>query len=573
MAKKQVKRTLLKSMTVKNFRNMKDISFEFGERITVISGKNGTAKSTILGLVAQIFNFDKDVIKDETLDFKTLDNKNFKSQFSEHFRLSNNHDKPGEMDVRYNVYDAYFEKNIDDLKLTMTATQGRSHRTVVRNNLPTPYSKNTSRNVTHPTIYLSLKRLLPIPERENDKVKNIDYLQKNIEEFVSCCNEIIAKTTGSNITSTTGLVDSSVVHDDNYDHQSVSTGEDNIGQIVQALFSFKKLKEDYPDYHGGILIIDEVDAALFPYSQNKIVDTLLHFSRLYDIQIIVSTHSPIIIEKVFNKSQEKKDFFRNIFLTAVFGKLEIKDDYGWSSIYNDLMITTNEISENLKLPMVNIYFEDGEAVALFNRLVKSRKIKKIINILDEVSMGCDNYITLMNKNIPEFKNKSMIVFDADVKEKVSDNYYPNIVFLPSSQPPDRLLFYFLYSLNADDKFWKNNLQFTKEVFFTCNNVTKIVSRLSLDDHTTFEDFDRNVSLDLNDLGKNELRSIFKQFYKDKKIQSLFKSVKTNPFEYYLKCNPSIREDFESDFVDKLFKVLTDGLGAPKAEAYNYLYTK
>lgn len=571
MVKKQVKRTLLKSMTVKNFRNMKEISFEFGERITVISGKNGTAKSTILGLVAQIFNFDKDVIKNNTLNFKTLDNKPFKSQFSEHFRLSNNFDKPGEMDVRYNVFDAYFNKDINDLRLTMTATQGRSHRAVVRNNLPTPHSNNTSRNVTHPVIYLSLKRLLPIPERENDKVNNIDYLQQNVEEFTSCCNEIIGKATGSNITSTTGLVDSSVVHDNNYDHQSVSTGEDNVGQIVQALFSFKKLKEDYTDYHGGILIIDEVDAALFPYSQNKIIDTLLHFSKLYDIQVIVSTHSPIIIEKVFNKSQVKKQYFRNIFLTAVFGKLEVKDDYGWRNIYNDLMIKTNDISEDLKLPIVNVYFEDGEAVALFNRLIKSRKVKKIINILDEVSMGCGNYITLMNKNIPEFKNKSIIVFDADVKEKIGNSIYPNIVFLPSSQPPDRLLFYFLYSLKADDKFWNNNIQFTKEVFFTCNNVTKIISRLSLDEFTTFEDFDRKVSLDLNDQDKNELRNIFKHFYKDEKIQSLFKKVKTNPFEYYLKLNPSIREGFENDFVEKLLKVLTDGLGVPMAEADNYLY--
>uniref|UniRef100_UPI002614B0A0 AAA family ATPase n=1 Tax=Otariodibacter sp. TaxID=3030919 RepID=UPI002614B0A0 len=169
MAKKQqIKGTLLKSMTVKNFRNMSDVSFEFGSRITVISGKNGTAKSTILGLVAQIFNFDKDVINDKKLDFKTLNDKPFKSQFSEHFRLSDQFDKPGEMDVRYNIYDAYFKKDINDLRLTLTDTEGRKHRTVVRNNLPTPHSKNTSRNVTHPVIYLSLKRLLPIPNRDGD---------------------------------------------------------------------------------------------------------------------------------------------------------------------------------------------------------------------------------------------------------------------------------------------------------------------------------------------------------------------------------------------------------------------
>lgn len=570
MSKKKVDRTLLKSMTVKNFRNMQDINFEFGKRVTVVSGKNGTAKSTLLGLVAQIFNFEKDVIKNESLEFKALDDKAFKSQFSEHFRLSDNFDKPGEMDVRYNVYDAYFGKDIDNLKLTMTATQGRKHRTVVRNNLPTPHSTNTSRNVTHPVIYLSLKRLLPISEREEDKVNRIDYLQDNIKEFTSYCNEIVGKTTGKKITSTTGLVDSSVVHGDNYDHQSVSTGEDNVGQIVQALFSFKKLKEEYADYHGGLLIIDELDAGLFPYAQNKMIDILTHFSQKYDIQIILSTHSPIIIENIFDRSLTNRENFRNIFLTAVYGKLEVREDYGWGEIYNDLMIQTNEVSEGLNLPSVNIYFEDSEAVALFSRLITSSKVKKIINLLKDVSMGCGNYTKLINLNVPEFKSKSIIVLDADVS--VNEDDYPNLILLPSSQPPDRLLFKFLYLLEADDIFWKNDKQFTKSVFYTCTNVQRIISRLELDENTSSESFNAKVQDELDNKNTKEIRNLFKEFYKDKTIQLLLKKVGTNPFECYLKRNPSSRTEFQEKFLEKLSFVLTEGLGAPKSEVYNYLYT-
>lgn len=570
MAKKKIDRTLLKSMTVKNFRNMQDVNFEFGKRITVVSGKNGTAKSTILGLVAQIFNFEKDVIKSESLDFKTLDDRAFKSQFSEHFRLSDKFDKPGEMDIRYNVYDAYFKKDINELKLTMTATQGRKHRTVVRNNLPTPHSTNTSRNVTHPVVYLSLKRLLPISEREDDKVNEIDYLQENIKEFTGYCNEIVGKTTGKKVTSTIGIVDSSVVHGDNYDHQSVSTGEDNVGQIVQALFSFKKLKEEYTDYHGGLLIIDELDAGLFPYAQNKMIDILTHFSQTYDIQVILSTHSPMIIENIFNKSLSNRENFRNIFLTAAYGKLEVKEDYGWGEIYNDLMIQTNEVSEGLNLPSVNIYFEDGEAVALFSRLITSSKVKKVINVLKDVSMGCGNYIRLIDLNVPEFKSKSLIVLDADVT--VNEYDYPNLMLLPSSQPPDRLLFKFLYFLEADDVFWKNDKQFTKSVFYTCTNVQRIISRLGLDENTSSESFDTKVQNELDNKNTKEIRSLFKEFYKDRAIQLLLKKVGTNPFECYLKRNPESRTKFQKDFLEKLFFVLTQGLGAPKSEVHKYLYT-
>nr|HCI7913042.1 AAA family ATPase [Klebsiella pneumoniae] len=45
--------TKLRSMHVEAFRGLKNVNIAFGERITVICGKNGTSKSTILGIIAQ----------------------------------------------------------------------------------------------------------------------------------------------------------------------------------------------------------------------------------------------------------------------------------------------------------------------------------------------------------------------------------------------------------------------------------------------------------------------------------------------------------------------------------------
>ncbi|MGG2141238.1 AAA family ATPase [Symbiopectobacterium sp. RP] len=41
-----------KKINVVKFRGLKNINIEFGSRLTVICGKNGTSKSTILGIVA-----------------------------------------------------------------------------------------------------------------------------------------------------------------------------------------------------------------------------------------------------------------------------------------------------------------------------------------------------------------------------------------------------------------------------------------------------------------------------------------------------------------------------------------
>ncbi|MDT1827834.1 ATP-binding protein, partial [Acinetobacter baumannii] len=86
------------------------------------------------------------------------------------------------------------------------------------------------------------------------------------------------------------------VHGNNYDHESVSVGEDNTGQILMALFSFQKLKEEYVDYHGGILLIDEIDAGLFPAAQVELIKILESFAKRLNLQIIFTTHSPIVIQ-------------------------------------------------------------------------------------------------------------------------------------------------------------------------------------------------------------------------------------------------------------------------------------
>ena len=62
---------------------------------------------------------------------------------------------------------------------------------------------------------------------------------------------------------------------DKYDWNENSVGQDNLSKIILALFSFKRLKEKYPDdYKGGILAIDELDATMYPASQKKLLKEL-----------------------------------------------------------------------------------------------------------------------------------------------------------------------------------------------------------------------------------------------------------------------------------------------------------
>ena len=81
-------KTQLKKLHIEKFRALDNVEVEFGDAITVVCGKNGTSKSSILGIAAQIFNFEKDYVNDKELSFRQITRKQFKSQYSEHFRIS-----------------------------------------------------------------------------------------------------------------------------------------------------------------------------------------------------------------------------------------------------------------------------------------------------------------------------------------------------------------------------------------------------------------------------------------------------------------------------------------------------
>lgn len=148
-------KTQLKKLIIEKFRALNSVEVEFGDHITVVCGKNGTSKSSILGIAAQIFSFEKDYVSDRSLSFQPIAGGTFKSQYSEHFRISDRFDVPGSMKVNIELTDGYIDQAATARLELMK--RGKAPRPVVRNN--SAAVGNTSRNFTHPVIFLSLKRL------------------------------------------------------------------------------------------------------------------------------------------------------------------------------------------------------------------------------------------------------------------------------------------------------------------------------------------------------------------------------------------------------------------------------
>lgn len=569
--------TKLKKINVVKFRGLKNINIEFGSRLTVICGKNGTSKSTILGIIAQIFSFTKDLSKNPEVDltqYKTLTNGSFKSAFSEHFRLSEQFDTAGSMEVRISVYDGASNKHLEKLTLGLYSSSDRDKsRPIVRGNDSIP-GKNQSRNVTHPVIFLSLARLLPITLRTDYSTRDVQYINENSDDIRIMSNQLLLKNNGCSVTATKGTIDSMVVHGDNYDHQSVSVGEDNVGQLIQAIFSFKRLKELYGDYHGGILLIDEADAGLFPAAQLELINILAKAAKKYDLQIIMTSHSPLIIEDIFNRSKQDANGFKTIYLTDTYGDIKTKDNLSWADINADLHVETVKINDEISLPKANVYFEDKEGFDFFKQLIIDRRINRILNPLGNINISCTGILDLMARKIPEFTIKSLVILDGDVALDNSDNAKKakkerSLCLLPSILPPDQMIFEFLYNLPPDDTYWNNKNRFTKAVFM---KITKdIITTLKIGNYPiVLQNSIENYKKSNKNYG-GVVRKLFKDFAHTPEFLAQVKGpVKDNPYRYWVEKHPVESDNFKHELIKNLKIIMTNGHGVDSATITSYL---
>ena len=136
---------------IDRFRGFHNQEFEVGSQITAIAGQNGTQKSTLLGIITQTFTISKD---NAMSGEKPLCGGTYRSAFRDKFRLSPTFDKPKEHE-----WTLFF----DDRETFQIESIKRSDDSGIR------FWQKGNREkgdgyIQFPTIFLSLKRLVPIAE-------------------------------------------------------------------------------------------------------------------------------------------------------------------------------------------------------------------------------------------------------------------------------------------------------------------------------------------------------------------------------------------------------------------------
>ena len=444
---------IINKIHIKQFRGFEDVEFELGKLITVISGQNGTQKTTILGMLSQSFAITEDdhPMKNE----RPLSGGNYVSSFADKFKISEEFDKAGEHE-----WTLFFEKDMFPPYEIESIYRDKSKGTI---RFWKKGDKTKGSNyIQLPVIYLSLKRLLPIAEDSKLDVNEKMALSDNDFDFYKkWFNKILILTREKDQVQSSNYLSSTNkqtlgANTDHYDWKSNSAGQDNLSKILLAILSFKKLQEEYKDdYKGGILAIDEIDASFYPGSQKILFDSLITFASKYKIQIIFTTHSLTILEEVdkIQTDAKRKGQIKLMFLTKEDSKIHIKSDTNYQYIKNHLNKTLTGKSKTKK---IDLYTEDKEGAIFVKSLIGQKT--KFVNFVD-VSLGCGNIIQLASAKVPSFSfPNSMLVLDGDVKTDSKlfnrTKRLKNVLLLPTNSSIEQLLSEFLHNLSDSHPLWK-----------------------------------------------------------------------------------------------------------------------
>lgn len=443
-------------LVLNDFRNFQNKEVFIGKRLTAIAGINGTGKSTILGLLAN---------SGEMKKHRRYDGRRFRSEFSELFKATLEHDPRGSNRV---VLCMATDKG--DLNVVFRTTWQDSDtrfRVIPKWNNG---EKNTESKVPIPTVYLGLSRLYPVGEAPDEDVeaKGItwsDPADKEwfIEEYQHMLSLRDAVTDVESVRIESVKAKQGVgIDTDRYSAYSNSAGQDNLGQILLAALSFRKLHRELGgELPGGMLLIDELDSALHPAAQIRLVDLLDKESKRLGYQVIFTTHSTVILNYLQSKTRYNPDDASGdieiVYLTDAQRSLVVKRNPSWADMESDLYIGTAKASRT-----IGVITEDAEARWMAKALTKelAPKVYSYVNFI-EASLGCGQIKQLYDCDYA-YMVEHIIVFDGDVVASDEGEVFKKllekeraVLKLPGSKRPEEIVFDYLKNSPEDSTVWRD----------------------------------------------------------------------------------------------------------------------
>ena len=432
------------------------MDLEFFKEINVISGTNGTCKTSLLHIASNAYQA---VTKKcgWLQDSSCLDViKQINSSINPKIEALTKGDKTYN-DPANGVKGTLFSVEYYD----HASLEFRRHNSKLSNRYavkPWYHPGTTEKLPFCPVIYLGLARLYPFGEYLNDDA--VERLKKNLPpNYQKEIAIIYQRLTGINISSVSlqkmGDIKTRADFETDktgIDSNTISAGEDNLFIIISALVSLRYYYENIVSNNEveSILLIDEFDATLHPSLQFKLLDLFRDYSLNYKIQIIFTTYSLSGVEYSLKKKDNVIYLIDNI--TSVI-KMDSPD------IYKIRMYLQNQTQDDIYLSKaIPLFTEDNEA-RVFIKIVfdyfeelhpEFSQVRRFFHLVD-ANIGADNLKAIFNDSyLLKTTMKFICVLDGDQKGDL--NKYT--ITLPGGDSPEKVIMnYALTVYDNDSPFW------------------------------------------------------------------------------------------------------------------------
>lgn len=562
-------------LAIKKFRKIEnldnDSAIDLGEKITVFAGQNGVGKSNIMSLISASFG----------TKHRRATGGNFHPEFDDFFTIPESED--------YSEYRTFLnvvsDQNVSiQRRQSFSRHDGRGIRIIPRNtNHFTPestereiaqqvreaYKIGPSARIPLLSVFISLSRLFPIGETKITSQKltkrHVVLSTQAFQKYKEWYNKVLPSSienTEDNIQTLNKAIDSNrnVLHMPIKQTlpETQSVGQDNVGAIISALVDFYIYKSQNPDYPGGILCIDEIDASLHPKAQLNLLRLLEDLAGELDLQIFITTHSLTVLKEITKLQDSDPIKYKLIYFIDPDLPRLLK-----ISNYQDIKA---DLFDNMTpyRPDVKIYCEDAMTEFLFLEIIKSYTSSRQRYLQDykiiSVHLGCQQLMQLPDCD-SHFQDV-LIIVDGDAKTNASNLLYRyienedlngiqsksmnfNILSLPSFLAPESYIYYLAHKVCTEERysdFWRRLSDIQDASLYTRTRVKSwldemtITSDINNDRIKSFgyiEDLKQFVSITqlFNYLLEQEEFKDVLEFCKnvESKLLLLSKKIKSNKF--------------------------------------------
>ncbi|MGN1638452.1 AAA family ATPase, partial [Yersinia enterocolitica] len=75
-----------------------------------------------------------------------------------------------------------------------------------------------------------------------------------------------------------------------------------------------------------------------PAAQVEFINLLSLITKSYNIQVVLTSHSPTMIEEIYKLSKQEPRDYKTIYLTDTYGQIQALKQISWREIYADLKV-------------------------------------------------------------------------------------------------------------------------------------------------------------------------------------------------------------------------------------------